>query len=209
MRTYYDLFNLEKDADKQDIRRAFHRLAKQLHPDVSKDDGLFVEVLVAYKTLIDDEKRSAYNNRISDGGFGPATRQTLPGSRVSFALSLEDVARFRPPARCGQSRKPGAWNPKGYHVGVGVTRAEMHAPSAVEVGVPAHVVCPACGGDRVHCNHCSYRGYVLKAVPVMVPIPTDLCHGAVFAFPLREIKNTKYAFFMVDTLYLKVMVLDR
>ena len=184
MRTYYDLFNLEKDADKQDIRRAFHRLAKQLHPDVSKDDGLFVEVLVAYKTLIDDEKRAAYNNRISDGGF-------------------------RPPARCAQSRKPGAWNPKGYHVGVGVTRAEMHAPSAVEVGVPAHVVCPACGGDRVHCNHCSYRGYVLKAVPVMVPIPTDLCHGAVFAFPLREIKNKRYAFFMVDTLYLKVMVLDR
>lgn len=145
MRTYYDLFNLEKDADKQDIRRAFHRLAKQLHPDVSKDDGLFVEVLVAYKTIIDDEKRLAYNNRISDGGFRP----------------------------------------------------------------PARVVCPACGGDRVHCNHCSYRGYVLKAVPVMVPIPTDLCHGAVFAFPLREIKNKRYAFFMVDTLYLKVMVLDR
>ena len=138
MRTYYDLFNLEKDADKQDIRRAFH-------PDVTKDDGLFVEVLAAYKTLIDDEKRSAYNNRISDGGFRP----------------------------------------------------------------PAHVVCPACGGDRVHCSHCSYRGYVLRAVPVMVPIPTDLCYGAVFAFPLREIKNKRYAFFMVDTLYLKVMVLDR
>jgi molecular chaperone DnaJ len=209
VRTYYDLFNLEKDADKQDIRRAFHRLAKQLHPDVSKDDGLFVAVLAAYKTLIDDEKRSVYNDRISDGGFRLTARRPLPCSRVSFALSLEDVVRFKPPARRGQRRKPGEWNPKGYHVRVGVTRAEMRAGSTVEVGVPAHVVCPACGGDRVHCNHCSYRGYVLRAVPVMVPIPTDLSHGAVFAFPLREIKNKRYAFFMVDTLYLKVVVLDR
>jgi DnaJ-class molecular chaperone len=200
MKSYYELFNCAKDADKRDIKRAFHALAKKLHPDVSRDSRTFVEVLKAYETLVDDEKRAVYNITL----LKLPGQLKLPKERVSFALSLSDVAQLRLPSRTGRRRK--SWNPKGYHVRVSLTRAELAGGSIAEIGLPAHVVCPSCGGNRVHCNLCSFRGFVLKAVPVSVPIPRHLSHGDIFAFPLRTLKNKTYAYFMLDTLYLKVML---
>jgi molecular chaperone DnaJ len=226
MRTYYDLLNLDKDADKRDIKRAFHALAKRLHPDVHRsramDAGGFLEVLAAYETLVDDRKREAYNARLraledetAKAGAGGRNAETrLPKSRVSFALSLKDIASLRVPQRAGHRRRHGLANPKGYHVCVGLTEAELARGSMVEIDVPAHVLCPVCRGDRVNCAFCSSKGQVLRAVPVSVPIPGHLGHGDIFALPLRALRgkgeapNKGYAFFMIDTLFVKVRIFE-
>jgi DnaJ-class molecular chaperone len=248
MRTYYDLLNLGKDADKKDIKRAFHALAKRLHPDVyrtvssggassdmyrtvssggassdvyrKKSSGgeSFLEVLTAYETLIDDRKREAYNTMLQtlekDLAKGRCPNVYLPKSRVSFALSLKDIASLRVPSRAGNHRRRGFANPKGYHVCVDLTETELAGSPLVEIDVPAHVVCPVCRGDRVHCAFCSSKGQVLRAVPVAVPIPGHLTHGEVFALPLRaqrgkgDVSTKGYAFFMIDTLFVKVRIFE-
>jgi DnaJ-class molecular chaperone len=251
MGTYYDLLNLGTDADKAEIKRAFHALAKRLHPDVCRPaaragacsrapapaeggaidrararDGGFLEVLAAYETLIDDRKREEYDSTLErhDGTGGKAHgkagataagaglwrggTRSIPKSRVSFALSLRELASLRVPSRTGGRRRRTFANPKGYHVCVGLTGEELARGARVEIDVPARVVCPVCGGDRVHCAFCSSKGQVLKAVPVPVPIPRHLGHGDVFSLPLRTLKRGGYAFFMIDALVVKIRILE-
>ena len=71
---YYKILGVDKKASKDEIKKAFHKLAHQHHPDKNKgDDTKFKEVNEAYQVLSDDKKRSTYDQFGSaDGpqGFG-------------------------------------------------------------------------------------------------------------------------------------------
>ncbi|KAF5205254.1 Chaperone protein dnaj [Thalictrum thalictroides] len=62
---YYDILGVSKNANLSEIKKAFYRLAKKLHPDTNKDDAdadrKFQEVQRAYEVLKDEEKRSMYD----------------------------------------------------------------------------------------------------------------------------------------------------
>jgi curved DNA-binding protein len=61
---YYKLMGVERDAKADDIKRAYRRLARKYHPDVSKEanaEARFKEVQEAYEVLKDPEKRAAYD----------------------------------------------------------------------------------------------------------------------------------------------------
>ncbi|MCG6872898.1 MAG: DnaJ domain-containing protein [Gammaproteobacteria bacterium] len=61
---YYDVMGLGRDATQDDIRRAYRKLARKFHPDVSKETDAeirFKEIGEAYAVLKDPEKRSAYD----------------------------------------------------------------------------------------------------------------------------------------------------
>ncbi len=62
---YYDTLGVERDADQDEIRRAFRRLARKHHPDVNPDDPeaaeRFKEINEAYEVLHDPEKRQKYD----------------------------------------------------------------------------------------------------------------------------------------------------
>lgn len=63
-RDYYAALGVPRDADAEAIRKAYRKLARQYHPDVSKEPGAearFKEVAEAYATLKDPEKRAAYD----------------------------------------------------------------------------------------------------------------------------------------------------
>jgi len=64
-RDYYVVLGLEKEATPDQIKLAYRRLAKKLHPDVNKTDPLakekFIEVQEAYEVLSDPQKRSNYD----------------------------------------------------------------------------------------------------------------------------------------------------
>lgn len=63
-RDYYASLGVEPTATAEEIRKAYRRLARQHHPDVSKEEGSeerFKEVSEAYQTLSDPEKREAYD----------------------------------------------------------------------------------------------------------------------------------------------------
>ena len=75
-RDYYEVLGVDKGADARTIKRAFLKLARELHPDVNQApdaEERFKEVNEAYSVLSDDRKRANYD-RFGDaegpGGFG-------------------------------------------------------------------------------------------------------------------------------------------
>ncbi len=76
-RDYYDVLGLSKDASQEEVKKAYRRLARKHHPDVSKEDDAeerFKEINEAYKVLSDSERRAKYDQyghaAFEDGGMG-------------------------------------------------------------------------------------------------------------------------------------------
>ena len=96
-RDYYEIMGVNRDATQDEIKRAYRKLARKYHPDISKDpdaEARFKEMGEAYEVLKDPEKRAAYDQlgknykdgqdftpppgwdagfEFSGGGFGGAT----------------------------------------------------------------------------------------------------------------------------------------
>ena len=64
-KNYYKVLGIEKGASKEEIKRAFRKLARKYHPDVNPDEGKsgerFKEINEAYSLLSDDKKREMYD----------------------------------------------------------------------------------------------------------------------------------------------------
>jgi curved DNA-binding protein len=61
---YYEVLGVTRDADAEGVKRAYRKLARKFHPDVSKEknaENKFKEVQEAYEVLRDPEKRAAYD----------------------------------------------------------------------------------------------------------------------------------------------------
>lgn len=72
-RDYYDVLGVSKDATQDDINKAYRRLAKKYHPDVSLEDNAeekFKEVQEAYDTLGSEDKRANYDRFGHESPFG-------------------------------------------------------------------------------------------------------------------------------------------
>ncbi|QWU16509.1 curved DNA-binding protein [Paenibacillus sophorae] len=73
---FYSVLGVSKDASKQEIKKAYQKLAKQWHPDVNKDskaEERFKKIAEAYETLGNEEKRKAYDEALKYGfGRGPS-----------------------------------------------------------------------------------------------------------------------------------------
>ena len=64
-RDYYEVLDVDKDADDKDIKKSYRRVAMKYHPDRNPDDPdaeeKFKEATEAYDVLMDSEKRQAYD----------------------------------------------------------------------------------------------------------------------------------------------------
>src|SRR5690349_17902387 len=84
----YATLGVSKNASEDDIRRAFRKLAKELHPDISSgNEERFKKVSSAYEILGDADKRRAYDRGEIDGrgdprhaGFGQYARGARAGA---------------------------------------------------------------------------------------------------------------------------------
>ena len=78
-RDYYDVLGVSRDAADADIKKAFRKLALELHPDTNQDDPTaedrFKEAAEAYEVLSDSERRATYDRYghegLRSGGYAP------------------------------------------------------------------------------------------------------------------------------------------
>jgi molecular chaperone DnaJ len=71
---YYQILGVSRDVDKDELKRAYRRLARQYHPDVNKEPGAeekFKEISRAYEVLSEPETRGRYD-RFGEAGVGGA-----------------------------------------------------------------------------------------------------------------------------------------
>ena len=107
---YYKILNVDKKATKDEIKKAYRKLAKQYHPDTNNDpdaDQMFKDINEANEVLSDDIKRKNYDeppaqqNLFGGGGFNPfdgfgtldsfftPRNQTL--QTIMYSCQLKDV----------------------------------------------------------------------------------------------------------------------
>ena len=85
MADYYSLLKIRRDATQDEVKRAYRRLARELHPDVNPDPQTqerFKEITQAYEVLSDTEKRRMYDMGVdpfATAGTGAGTGPFGPG----------------------------------------------------------------------------------------------------------------------------------
>ncbi|RME55401.1 molecular chaperone DnaJ [Candidatus Woesearchaeota archaeon] len=85
---YYEILGVDKNASKEEIKKAYKRLAKKYHPDLNKETGSaekFKEINEAYSVLSDDHKRANYDR------FGSAEENFSGFQSSGFEGFGEDI----------------------------------------------------------------------------------------------------------------------
>jgi len=146
-RDYYELLGVARNASEEEIKRAFRRLARELHPDVSDAadaDERFREVVEAYEVLSKTETRDLYDRYghagLRSGGFQPGHVDF--GSLADlFSAFFGDEILFGGRGQGGRAR--------GADLAATVEIYLVEAAHGVTREVPfeAAVTCSRCGGD--------------------------------------------------------------
>lgn len=163
---YYAILGLKRGASEQEIKKAFRRLARELHPDVSdhpEAEARFREVSEAYEVLSNAETRQLYDRfghaGLRTGGFQPTHFDFGNLSDLFSAFFGDDVF--------GAGRGGGAT--RGGDVAAEVTIDLVEAASGVRVAVPVELAasCATCGGSgaapgtsAATCGRCGGSGRV-------------------------------------------------
>lgn len=91
---YYQIMGVARDAGQDEIKRAYRKLARKYHPDVSKEpnaEARFKEVGEAYEVLKDPEKRAAYDQLGANWQAGQEFRPP-PGWDAGFEFRGDDTS---------------------------------------------------------------------------------------------------------------------
>ncbi len=91
---YYSVLGVERKADKEEIKKAFRKMAHKYHPDKGGgDDSKFKEVTEAYSVLSDDKKRREYDNYGQSFAGGPSGGPS--GSSTGNPFGGFDFSQFQ------------------------------------------------------------------------------------------------------------------
>src|SRR5215217_2201748 len=95
----YEVLGVPRDADETQIKKAFRRLARELHPDVNRHDPdaeeKFKEAAEAYEILNDAERRALYDRYGHDGLRSARLRPELRGVRLDLRPLRRVLRRLR------------------------------------------------------------------------------------------------------------------
>lgn len=166
-RDYYDVLGVPRDSDDATIKKAFRRLARELHPDVCDEPDAgerFKEVVEAYEVLSSSERRQLYDRfgheGLRSGGFAPTAFDLGSLSDLFSAFFGDDLF-----AAAGRRRR-------GADVGAEVVIDLAESATGVTRGVVFDVatVCDSCRGSGaepgtspVRCPACDGRGRLQRS----------------------------------------------
>jgi molecular chaperone DnaJ len=144
-RDYYELLGVARDASADEIKRAFRRLARELHPDVSEApdaEHQFREVVEAYEVLSNTERRELYDRfghaGLRSGGFQPSAFDFGSLSDLFSAFFGDDLFGMS-----GRGRARGA----DVAAQVEIELAEVVTGTKREVPFGVAVPCSRCAGN--------------------------------------------------------------
>lgn len=141
---YYATLEVPRDADAEAIRKAYRRLARKYHPDVSKEAGAeaqFKEIGEAYETLKDPEKRAAYDalgQRAAGQEFTTSRewREHFTGGEFEQNLGdvdLADLLDALSRGRSGHQRQPGPRPGQDYDIPAAISIEDAHRGTTLEL----------------------------------------------------------------------------
>lgn len=193
-RDYYGILGVAKNASDQEIKRAYRKMARELHPDVNPSEDAqqkFAEVTTAYEVLSDPQKR-----KIVDLGGDPMDNgASARGGRDPFAGfgGLGDImdAFFGGGAGAATGRGPRSRVQPGSDalIRVGLSLEECATGLSKEIAVDTAILCDLCRGDGTNedasmatCDTCDGRGEIQSVQrsflgQVVTARPCPVCHG--------------------------------
>lgn len=186
----YEVLGVARTADEREIKRAFRRLARELHPDVNAHDPeaetKFKELATAYEILSNADTRATYDryghDGLRQGGMGP-DMGNFGGLGDLFEAFFGQGGMFGGAARGGPTQGRDA------AIGAAITLAQAATGSRVQVAPELVLVCSRCHGNGAEpgtpierCERCEGQG-VLQAVTrspfgqVVRHVACDACGG--------------------------------
>ncbi len=182
----YEVLGIRRDASEQEVKKAFRRLARELHPDVNAHDpqaeDKFKEAAEAYEILSDADRRATYDRYghegLRSGGFAP--------NFDSFG-SIGDLFDAFFGGQFGGRSGPASGGDVA--VSVEIELIEAAQGKHVEVAYDAVEVCEHCRGNGAEpgtpietCNRCGGSGQLqgVTRTPFGQMVRTvvcDTCHG--------------------------------
>jgi len=206
-RDYYGLLGVPKGASADEIKRAYRKLARELHPDVNPDPAAqqrFKEVTAAYEVLSDPGKRQVVDlggDPLSPGGGG----QSGPGGMGDpfGGMGLGDIMdAFFGGGGGARSRGPRSRVRQGDDalIPIELTLEECATGVAKDLAVDTATLCSVCQGSGcapgttpMTCDTCKGAGEIqqvqrslLGQVVTSRPCPVCRGYGEVIADPCRQ-----------------------
>ncbi len=165
---YYDILGVGKDAPKDEIKRAYKKLAKKYHPDINKEDPnaseKFKEINEAASVLGDDQKREQYDR------FGTADSSGMGGQGfnfndfANFGFDFGDIFEGFFGGKSGARGRHEASSGDNLRFDMEITLEEAAKGVAKTVIIPRHEKCEKCKGlggtDIKKCAQCGGSGAV-------------------------------------------------
>ena len=179
-RDYYEVLGVERQAGEDDIKKAYRQLARQYHPDVTKEDPKvaeerFKEISEAYEVLMDKQKRELYdkyghagvNSQFQGGGFNWNDFTHQGDIRDIFGdMGFGSGNIFDMFFGGGRSRGPHQGQSLRYDLDISLEEAAEGIKK--ELTLPLTVKCDACGGTGSKsrkeevCQQCQGKGQVQR-----------------------------------------------
>jgi len=168
---YYKILGVEKNASKEEIKKAYKTLAKKYHPDINKgQEDKFKEANEAFSTLNDDQKKAQYDQFGADGpqGFGGQSGFSQGGFNQGFDFSdLGDIFEGIFGGR-GRKQRPADRSGSDLRFDMEITLKDAAFGKETEIKIPKFDSCKDCkgtgseSGKSETCTTCHGDGVVIK-----------------------------------------------